>query len=558
MVKGIFRFFYQETSALHRAAYLLGMFAMLSQVLAFLRDRLLASYFGAGRELDIYYAAFRIPDFIFVTIASIVSLSVLVPFIIEREKNGKEEVKDFVDQMFSFFFLLIIISCGIGFIITPYLSQFLFKGFSTIEIDRVVTLSRILLLSPIALGFSNLFGSLTQVYNRFIVYAAAPLLYNFGIILGIVALTPIYGLAGVVWGVILGAVLHMLIQVPFIAKMGLLPRLKLNLNYLSIKKVVTLSFPRTLTLSTSHIASMFLISLASLMVAGSISVFSFSFNLQSVSMSIVGVSYSLAAFPTLSRYFAEKNIKAFVEQMSNTARHIIFWSMPITAMFVVMRAQIVRVLLGGGNFDWSDTRLTAAALALFMISSVFQNLILLFVRAFYSAGYTRKPFTINLLSALIIIASAYFFVKIFYYSDSFRYFISALLRVEDLPGTAVLMLPLGYSVGTIINGIIHWIGFEKDFPGFSHDVRRTLIQSSAAAIILGTGCYVGLNIFTALFKVNSLFSILMQGITGGIVGVIAGIATLVALNNREIHEVWGTLHVKFWKTKVIATDPEIV
>jgi putative peptidoglycan lipid II flippase len=557
MVKKIFKFFYQETSALHKAAYLLGMFALLSQLLAFIRDRLLASHFGAGRELDIYYAAFRIPDFIFVTIASIVSLSVLVPFIIEKEKQSKEEVKDFIDQMFSFFFLLIIVACGIAFVLTPYVSNLLFKGFSENEIHRVIVLSRILLLSPIALGFSNLFGSLTQVYNRFFVYAVAPLLYNFGIILGIVALAPTYGVTGVVWGVVLGAVMHMLVQLPFVSKAGLFPKLKLSLDRATIKKVITLSFPRTLTLSTNHIASIFLISLASVMAVGSISVFSFSFNLQSVSLSIIGVSYSLAAFPTLSRYFAEKNISAFVDQMSNTARHIIFWSLPITSTFIVLRAQIVRVLLGGGNFDWNDTRLTAAALALFMVSSVFQNLILLFVRAFYSAGYTRKPFSINLLSALIIVISAYSFVKIFYFSDTFRYFISALLRVEDLPGTVVLMLPLGYSIGTIINGIIHWIGFEKDFPGFSKDVKKTLLQSGAASIIMGTGCYVGLNIFAGIFKIDSLISILLQGTFAGIIGLIAGVATLIALRNREIHEVWGTLHVKFWKTKVIATDPEI-
>src|SRR3989344_2793455 len=103
MVKGLLRFLHRETTGLHEAAYLLGFFAVLSQVLAFLRDRLLAHVFGASSSLDIYYAAFRIPDFLFVTVASIVSISVLIPFIIEREQKSREEVRAFIDSVFSYF-----------------------------------------------------------------------------------------------------------------------------------------------------------------------------------------------------------------------------------------------------------------------------------------------------------------------------------------------------------------------------------------------------------------------------------------------------------------------
>ncbi len=558
MVRSIFKFFYQETSVLHKAAYLLGMFALLSQVLAFIRDRLLASQFGAGLDLDLYYAAFRIPDFIFVTVASIVSLSVLVPFIIEKEKNGKEELKKFLNEIFSFFFFLIILVSVIAFAFTPFITKKIFPGFTSGELDTVIYLTRVLLLSPVALGFSNLFGSLTQVYNRFFVYALAPLLYNLGIIIGIVFFAPIFGIVGVAWGVVIGAIMHFLIQLPFISTLGLIPQLTNKFSYKSLKRIIRLSLPRTLTLSTGHIAVMFLLSLASLMVTGSIAIFSLSFNLQSVSLSVIGVSYSLAAFPTLSRYFSDKNINAFILQMSDTARHIIFWSLPLTALFIVLRAQIVRILLGAGQFNWSDTRLTAAALALFMVSTVFQNLVLLFIRGFYSAGLTKKPFVINLISALIIVLSSYGLVKIFFMYEGFRFFISALLRVEEVPGNSMLMLPLGFSIGTIIGGIIHWITFEKSFPGFTREIKTTLFHSISASIILGTGTYVGLNIFSDLFNINSLVGIFMQGIFGGVCGLIAGISTLIALRNREIHEVWGTVHVKFWKSRVIAPDPEVI
>jgi putative peptidoglycan lipid II flippase len=558
MVRRIFEFFYKETSTLHKAAYLLGFFAVLSQILAFLRDRLLAHVFGAGADLDTYYAAFRIPDFLFVTIASVVSISVIVPFIVEKEKYGQDAVRSFVDNIFTFFSFLIIVTCTIAFFLIPSLSGILFKGFSGESLSKVILLSRIFLLSPIALGFSNLFGSLTQAYNRFTIYAFAPLVYNLGIILGTVLLAPHFGVIGVAVGVVAGSIFHALVQVPFVIKIGLFPTLKRSFDWNSIKKVATLSLPRTITLSINHIATIFLVSFASLMAVGSISIFSFSLNIQSVPLSVIGVSYSLAAFPTLSRHFADKNIKAFVEQMSTTARHIIFWSVPVTALFIVLRAQIVRVLLGSGRFDWNDTRLTAAALALFALSATFQSLMLLFVRAFYSAGHTKKPLLINLISTLVLILCTYGLVKFFYYSEGFRYFISSLLKVEDLPGTAVLMLPLGYSIGTILNGIVHWVGFEKDFGGFSKETMRTLFQSFSASVILGYVSYLGLNLFAPLFHTDSLIGIFLQGFLAGILGIIAGIIVLILMKSKELAEAAAAIHSKFWKAKVIASDPEIV
>ena len=559
MVRDFLAFLNKRTDDLHHAAYLLGFFAILSQVTAFFRDRLLAHVFGASAALDTYYAAFRIPDFLFVTVASVVSLSVIVPFIIEREKLGKEEVRKFVDDIFSFFAFLIIIVCGAVFFLIPSLSGILFKGFSGTELANVILLSRIFLLSPIFLGFSNLLGSLTQAYNRFLSYAFAPVIYNAGIIFGTVFLAPRMGVMGVAWGVALGSLLHMSIQIPYVMYMGLLPRFKPFFDWSSIKRVVTLSFPRTLTLSINHIATIFLVSLASLMTTGSISIYTFSLNIASVPLSIIGVSYSLAAFPTLSRHFSDKNIKAFVDQMATTTRHIIFWSLPLTALFIVLRAQIVRTLLGSGQFNWNDTRMTAAALALFMLSALSQSLLLLFVRAFYSAGHTRKPLMINVISTIILILCAYGFVKLFYASQGFAHFITSILRVGDLQGSAaVLMLPLGYSVGTIINGLVHWIGFERDFGGFSKQMYRMLFEITGASIIIGIVAYYGLNIFAPFFNQNTLVGIFLQGFCAGMLGIAAGIVVLWLMKSKELAESWKAVHERFWKAHVVAENPEIV
>lgn len=558
MVKKIFGFFYRETGSLNQAAMLLGLFAFLSQVLAFLRDRFLAHLFGAGNELDIYYAAFRIPDFIFVTVASIVSLSVLIPFILEKEAAGREKLREFIDSVFAFFGVIVVLAALAAYALIPYLAETLFSGFSPEELEEVILLSRVLLFSPIVLGFSNLFGSITQAYNRFAIYALAPLLYNIGIIAGIVMLAPEMGVRGVAIGVVVGALLHALIQVPFVIETGLFPRLRLKVDWGSVKKVAVISFPRTLTLSMSSLVLILLVSIASVMDSGAISVLSFSINLQSVPLSIIGVSYSLAAFPTLSRRFKENDIQAFIEQMALSARFIIFWSLPLTALLIVLRAQVVRVILGTGLFDWDDTRLTAAALALFVLSSVFQGLLLLFMRGFYSAGETYKPFFINLVSTVILIALSYGLVETFYVSDAFSGFVSALLKVEDLSNTAVLMLPLAFSIGTSINVLLLWIAFEKRFKGMTKKVIRTLFESFSVSLIMGTAAYVALNLFQDLFDTTTLMGIFSQGFAAGAVAIIIGSAVFVLLKNREAASVWSVVRGKFWKAKVIATDPEIV
>lgn len=554
MVKSLAKFFNWEMNGLHEAAYLLGFFTLLSQILALIRDRLLAANFGAGHALDIYYSAFRIPDFIFVTVGSLVAISVLVPFIIEKINVSVENGKKFIDNIFSFFFLLIVFVSVIAFILIPHIIPILFAGFEATDFPELILITRILLLSPILLGLSNFFGSITQVYKKFIIYSLSPLAYNLGIILGILFFYPLLGLKGLVWGVILGAVLHLLIQIPFVFKQGMFPKFSLNFNFKGIREVIFLSIPRTFTLAITQITTIFLLVMATFMKDGSVAIFNFSLNLQSVPLAIIGVSYSIAAFPTLAKYFTDGNRGKFMSEMITSARHIIFWSIPISILFIVLRAQIVRTILGAGEFSWSNTRLTAACLALFSVSVVAQSLILLFVRGYYAMGNTRKPLIIGTISGIFIIIFSYYFVEIFDNWLVFQYFVEALFRVTDIPGTSILMLPLGYSLAVFINCILLWVCFRCEFVGFTKALRQTIFQSFSASIVMGFAAYVSLNIFSTIFNLNTLFGIFMQGLISGLMGIVVGIIVLKLLDNQEIVEIWKTLHHRIWKAKPLPAD----
>ena len=557
MVKRIMAMFNREISGLHEAAYLLGIFALLSQILALVRDKLLALTFGAGHALDIYYASFRIPDLIFVSVGSLVSASILLPYFIERFEGGEEKGKSFSNGIFTVFFGLMVIVSAVVFLVAPYILPRLIPGFANDPaLPELITSMRIMLLSPFFLGLSNLFSSLTQMNHRFLVYAASPVVYNVGIIAGVLFAYPLFGVSGLAIGVAVGAFLHMAIQIPFMVQRGFLPRFTLLIKWQEIKQIVFTSLPRTITLSANQLASFFLVSLASLMSIGSISIFNFAFNLQSVPLTIIGASYSSAVFPTLSRLLFNKNNGEFLNKMIISAQHIIFWSMPITVLFVVLRAQIVRTVLGAGKFDWADTRLTAAMLALFAISTIGQSLIVLFIRAFYAEGKTARPLLINAVSAISIVVLGYVLVKVFYAFPIFRYFIENLLKVDGQAGTSVLVLALAYTIGVILNTILHWFVFERVYKGFTRPVLITFFHSLSASIITGYVAFLSLRVFALIFPLEKAWGIFMQGFCAGIAGLAVGVVVLILLKNKELQDVWQTIHHRIWKVEIPPAEVE--
>jgi putative peptidoglycan lipid II flippase len=557
MVNRILKLFHKEIAGVHQAALLLGTFTLASQVLALIRDRLLAHQFGAGHLLDLYYTAFRIPDLIYAAVASLVSISVLIPFFSSISEEGKRDSQKLLSSIFTVFMLVMVFVSLIAFCAMPYLVHTFFAKIGSSDADLVllVNLSRILLLQPICLGVSNVLGVVTQIGKRFFLYAVSPLLYNIAIIYGIMVLYPIFGMVGIVYGVVLGGVLHFLIQIPYVRKVQLLPSFTTRIDFNVVKKVIQISIPRTIGLSANMFELIAITVFASGLVSGSVAIFNLALNLQSVPFAIVGVSYALAAFPTLSAYFARGEREQFMEQISTAARHIIFWSIPITALFIVLRAQIVRTILGSGQFNWEDTRLTAACLALFTVSLVAQGLELLFIRSYYAAGRTAKPLFVNLVSSVLTISLPYVCIQFFESSTTFRFFIESLFKVEGLKGSVVLMLPLGYTIGTLINACAFWVMFENDF-GKMKKVFTTLLTSIEAAIVGGFSAYVGLNFFAPFFNQGTAVGIFLQGFLAGLFGIAASICVFLVLNSQELQEVWNALRQKNTRNKMIVSEPD--
>lgn len=556
MVKKFFGLVGKEINGLHEAAYLLALFTIFAQLLSLIRDRLLAHHFGASAILDVYYASFRIPDLIFIISTTFVSASVLIP-IFSQTIVDSEKFKKTINSVFTVFISLTLLICILTLVFTPQILKFILPGISDPVYQKyLVDMTRILLLSPLFLGISQLLGGIVQAYRRFFIYAISPILYNVGVVIGILYFYPIFGIYGLVYGVVLGVIMHLIVQVPFIISKKTLPYLTLNIDWVSVKKVISLSLPRTLALTSSQITTLVLFSISSTLAVGSITIFGFANNLQSVPLSIIGVSYSLAAFPTLSRLYASGKTEEFLKQVANAAKHIIFWSLPATVLFIVLRAQIVRTILGSGEFGWNDTRLTAAALALFSISILAQSIILLFVRGYYSAGRTVKPVVYSLVATIFTIISVFILMWWYNVDETLKFFFDGILRVSNLSGTEILVLPLAFSIGMILNAIILWISFEKDFGNISSCLKRPFFHSLIASLVIGYFSYTCLQFFDDIFNLETTVGVFVQGFLSGMVGLFFGLIILVVIGNSEIREVWKTLRGKIWKVKPIVSGQE--
>lgn len=555
------KFFAAETRGMHEAAYLLAGFAFASQFLGLIRDRTLAASFGAGHTLDIYYAAFLIPNLLFSTVASLLSLYALMPVLSRLEEEKQGLMVSFLKDLALVFIVGMTFISLIAFILAPLLAPIVSPGLAADPGTKaqLILLMRILLLQPILLGISNTISSLTQLRHRFVLYSISPLLYNLGIIFGAIELYPRFGIAGLGFGVVIGALLHMAVQLPFFFGEQAEGKVDLNRLLKLSKEILTLSIPRTLALASNQISLLVIIALASFLAPGSIAIFNFAYNLQSVPLTIIGISYSVAAFPTFVRLYAQGAKDEFTRYAEAALRHIIFWSVPCTVFVIVLRAQIVRTILGAGQFNWDATRLTAAALALFVISLLAQSGTFLISRAYYAIGNTKKPFYIGLADIAVSVLSAFGLLWLFNSSLFVKDFIEALLRVNDIGGTSVLMLALGYAFGSIAEFVIGYVCFVNDFKVSHANFNRLFFETFAASLIGGAVSYGILNATGQTGTINTTIGIFTQGFGAGLVGIAVTTLLLWLLKNNELREVFAALKRRFADTpQVVAVEPSDV
>lgn len=536
MVREILEKITAPVRGLHQAAYWLAALTLASQVLALLRDRTFAHAFGAGETLDLYYAAFRVPDLMFAVVSSLVSAYILIPRITGADR---ETTRRLLSESMTFLLVLGGSLCIVLAIYMPVFLQVLYPDLSaSAQREEFILLARILLAQPIILGVSGIIASVTQVNRRFVLFALSPVLYNLGIIFGAVALYPSWGLPGIGAGVILGSVAYAALNIPVVLSAGVLPRFAVP-TWSTMLPIVRDSIPRSLALGMGAITLLVLTALASRVGDGAVSVFTFASNLEAVPLALIGSSYAVAAFPALSEY-AQKNKEEFARILSAGARHIILWSVVFVGIIAVLRAHLVRVILGTGAFDWDDTRLTAALLAMLVAGLVAQGLVLLFSRALYAARKSWQPLLYQLASCALTIGLALLLLSS--PESALALLLADLFKVGDVAGNSVLLIAFAAMVGQVFLAALSLIGVARVAPGVLTGLLQPLLGGLLAAVTGGVATYGMLAYLGEIAPLTTLVNVFTEGFIAGMVGLAASALTLYLIGNEEFKDIVNALH----------------
>jgi len=513
-------FLNHQTKNIISAAFILAITTLLAKALSLIRLRVFTSLFNTG-ELDIYFAAFRIPDLLYnVLILGAVSTA-FIPIFSEYWKRDKKEAWKLCNNVLCSFLFFLALFAILFAIFTPKLMGLVAPGFEGEKMDTAIDLTRLLFLSPLIFGVSSIFSSVLQYFSRFLAYSLAPVMYNVGIIFGAVFFEPSMGIMGLGWGVILGAFLHLLIQIPAVFISGFKFNFIFNFKDSGMKRILKLMIPRSIGLAANQINLIVITAIASTIAAGSIAIFNISNDLQYIPISLFGISFAIAVFPSLSRSVSDKEKKDFFGKFISAFSQILFFSLPFSILFFVLRAQIVRIIPGSENFEWEDTRLTVACLGLFAFSIFAQSLIPLVARAFYSMQDTKTPVRVSIISIIFNIIFCFFFVELLSFPNPFYYFLQSLLSLENASEISVIGLPLAFSLSSIINLILLLILFKKKIGnGWDLTLGNTFLRLSILSVFCGGVSFSLLYFFVQIYDHQGFWGIFFQTVFSGGIGLI--------------------------------------
>lgn len=437
------------------AAIILGTASLLSRFVGLVRERVLTTTFGAGDVFDAFVAAFRVPDLIFNLVVLGALSAAFIPIFTEklvRSAKGKEQAFDFATSVMNAIVLVVGLLSALYWLLADWIVPIMTPGFSGEKLELTIMLSRAMALQPVLLSVSFVFSGMLNSFKRFVVYALAPILYNLGIITGVVVLVPVLGVAGIAWGVVLGAAAHMLVQLPSVWQVGYRWRPILGWSTDDFRKLVRMMIPRIVGLAAMQVNLVTVTVIGSSLLTGSIAVFHLANNVQYLPIGIFGISFAQAVFPTLAEQVARRQKEEFNRTLTRGFRYIMFLVVPVSIFFYLLRAQIIRVLFGDGAFDWEDTILTFDTFGWLVMSIFAQATIPLLVRAFYVRQDTKTPVTISVISMVVNVTLAWWLA----------------------PTMGVQGLALAFSASAIVNlmlllGVLHWQldGFDDKAVLFS-------------------------------------------------------------------------------------------
>ena len=548
------------------AAFVVGIAGLASRLLGLLRQALLASSFGASDYTDIFYAAFAIPDMVFAILAMGAIGSAFIPvlsraFVHEQDREQgtlpdrltpNSDGARLTLNVFNSLIVVIGIASLVLIIFAPTVVALIAPGFTNEKQVMTVMLTRIMLLQPVLLAMGNVVGGMLQTLKHFVAFSFAPLLYNLGILIGIVWFYPLFGLRGLAWGVVLGALMHFGLQLASGMRLGFRWRPHIDWGSPQLRRVLTLTLPRTIGLAADKINIVVIIAIASTLATGSVSIFSWANDLQFAPVGIIAVAFATAVFPSLSADASAQKLTSFSRNFHHALNYILFIVLPVAVLMFVLRAQIVRLILGfevgqqQSQFGWYDTQLTAAALGLFTFGIFAQSLIPLVARAFYAFQNTVTPVVIAVCTSALNIILSIVFVSMFRNNPGFAEPIASFLDISGLSNIAILGLPLAFSIAGIVQFMLLWTAFKIQYNHVQLEkVLLPVIKIVGASLIAGLVAFWALRPLAALFDTATGIGLLWQTIGASIAAGIAYLIIAYLIRIDAMHHFVSTVNFLF-------------
>jgi putative peptidoglycan lipid II flippase len=389
-------------ATLARSAIIVAASFVLSRVLGLAREIILARQFGTGREMEAYVSAFRIPDLLFLVVMSGAFGAAFIPVFGGFINGGqREKAWRLASAVLTWSGVVVLVLSAASFVLARPLMHIVAPGFDRETEDMAVQLMRILLLSPVFLGFGIAAKGILEAQNQFTLPAVAPLVYNVAIIIGALFFVQDYGIYAVGWAVIIGGLGHFLIQIPGLVRSGIQFRPTLNRQVEGLREVARLLGPRIIGLAVFQVNFIAVTAFASTAGSQSVAAVNYAWQLLMLPHGVLALSISTVMFPTMATLYALGDHDGFRHTLDRTLRPLVFLSIPASVGLFLLRKPIVQVIFESGSFNAESTALVIAPLAWFAIGLVGYALTEIFTRVFYATRDTRTPVITGILTVVL-------------------------------------------------------------------------------------------------------------------------------------------------------------
>lgn len=516
--------FRKQSSILSAAIIIMATYGV-SHLVGLVKARLLISHFfgNAAADLDVYYAALVIPDTIFQLLVIGALSAAFIPtftrYLSRDEKSAWKMAASTINIMLVIFSLL----CLVIFIFAQPLSRLIAPGFTPDQIVTMAGLLQIMLLAQLFFSCSGFLTGIIQSHQRFLVPALAPVAYNLGIIFGILFLAPHWGIYGPVWGMVIGAILHMSIQLPLAFKLGFKIMPIFDFRLPGVREVIRLMPPRALALGIDQIEQFVAVTLASLLVAGSLSLLNVARLLYAIPTLLFGSTIGQAALPALSRISSRNQKEEFRQTLSNAFLQVAFLSLPASVLLIILRIPITRIVFGASSLPWPATLLAGKTLGVLALSASFYAVMQVIIRGFYALHNTKTPLYVGLGAAIFDAILSLVAVWVFGWGIvgiAFALTATAIIETAILAillyrqmGSAGylknIITPLGKMIGiSFVTGLGLWLPMRL-LDQFIFDTTRTipLIILTLVTSVIGISIYLGLSYLLRIEQLSTFVNL---------------------------------------------------